>query len=143
MMSYFGFGLIEMVEKVSAPVSEEESRLHYNYMVKVYRLMGLAFSSKRQLMETFGRQIEQVHAGTSPDLEKHARNILLLGEMVNVTSDYENIAAKLPEHTRVVFKTIYTRVRPSLFKRTAARLFGPYIVPKAVGQPREAVPVQE
>ena len=131
-----------MVEKVCAPVAEEEKRLHFNYMVKAYRIMGIAFSRRRDWMEEFSRKIEEAHAGPSPHLEQHTRNILLLGEMVDVSSEYENIASKLPERTRRVFEAMYPRVRPSLLKRTAARLFGPLLVPKAVGSPREAVPVE-
>ena len=100
-------------------------------------------ANRRDWMEEFSRQIEEAHAATSPHLEQHTRNILLLGEMVDLSSDYDNIAAKLPDRTRVVFQAIYRRVRPSLFKRTVARVFGRFIVPKAVGQFREAVPATD
>jgi len=142
MMTYFGFSLIEMVERASAPVTDEEKRLHFFYMVKSFRIMGLAFSVRREWMEQFARKIEEAHAGRSPNLERHTRNILLLGEMVDVRSDYDNIAPHLPERTRAIFQEMYPAVRPSLVKRTAARLFGPFLVPKAVGQPREAVAIE-
>ena len=112
-------------------------------MVKAYRIMGVAFSFRRDWMEEFSRQVEDAYAGTSPHLERHARNILLLGEMVNVPSDYDNIAGKLPQKTRTVFQDIYPQVRPPFFKRAAARVLGPFLVPRAVGKPREAVPFEE
>ncbi len=143
MMTYFGFSLLEMVEKQCVPLTEEQKRLHLAYMAKAYRIMGLAFSDRRDRMEQFSRQIEQVHAGVSPDLEKHARNILLLGEMVGVSSDYDRISATLPEKTREVFRTMYPQVRPAWLQRLGARITGPFLVPKAVGKPREAVPASE
>ena len=104
-------------------------------MVKAYRIMGVAFSFRRDWMEEFSRQVEDAYAGTSPHLERHARNILLLGEMVNVPSDYDNIASKLPQKTRMIFQGIYPRVRPPFFKRAAAHVLGPLLVPRAVGKP--------
>jgi len=146
MMTYFGFSLVEMVEKqcaMVAPVTEDQKRLHLAYMSKAYRIMGLSFSTRRDWMESFSRSIEQEYAGLSEHAEKHARNILFLGEMVGVSSDYEALASVLPERTREIFRELYARVRPGSLKRLGARLSGRFLVPKAVGQPREAVPVSE
>jgi hypothetical protein len=143
MMTYFGFSLVEMVEKVCAPVDEEEKQLHFSYMGKAYRIMGLSFSSRRDWMDRFSRQVEAAHAGLSPHVEQHARNILILGEMVGVSSGCDNIASTLPEKTRVLFRALYPRVRPSLVKRLAARASGRFLVPRAVGAPRHAVPAAE
>lgn len=64
---------------------ETVSRLHLAYMTKAFRIMGLAFSQRRDGMEEFCRQVEESHAGLSPHVKKHARNILILGEMVGVS----------------------------------------------------------
>lgn len=143
MMTYFGFSLVEMVEKICAPVQEDQKHLHLAYMSKAYRIMGLSFSTRRNWMENFSRSIEQEYAGLSEYAEKHTRNILLLGEMVGVSSDYEDLARLLPERTREIFREMYPRVRSGRLKRLGARLSGRFLVPKAVGRPREAVPVSE
>ncbi len=141
MMTYFGWTLLEDVEKQCAPLTDAEKRLHLAYMSKAYRIMGLAFAERRELLEAFGRAVEAAHAGPSPDLTKHARNILVLGEMIGVPSRYEAIAPMLPDATRAVFDTIYRRVRPSLPRRAVARALGRVLMKQAVGAPRVAVPV--
>lgn len=143
MMTYFGFSLVEMVEKQVGPLTEEQKRLHLAYMTKVYRIMGLSFSERRDWMEQFSRMIERAHASTSPNLEKHTRNILVLGEMVGVSSGYDSISANLPEKTREIFRDLYPRVRLGWAQRSAARVLGRFLVPRAVGRPREAMPVEE
>ena len=140
MMTYFGFSLVEMVEKQTRTTDPEEQRLNLAYMSKVYRIMGLAFSDRRDWLEQFSRQIETEHAGVSPALEKHTRNILLLGEMVGVSSAYEELSPMLPEKTRLVFDRIYPRVRLNRLTRLAANVSGRFLVPKAVGKPRKAIP---
>jgi hypothetical protein len=91
-------------------------------------------------MVAFARDVERHHAGPSPNLEKHARNILLLGEMVAVPSDRRSVFAALPEATRAVFAPVHARVRPALPTRLCCRVLGRFLVPKAIGAPRTAVP---
>ena len=141
MMTYFGFSLMETVEKQCAPLSAEQKRLHLAYMAKTYRIMGLAFSQDRGLLESFSRAVEEAHARASPNLEKHARNILLLGEMVAVPSNFEAIAQMLPEKTWKLFKKIHPAVRPGILKRIGARIMGRVLMKQAIGKPRKAVPV--
>jgi hypothetical protein len=141
MMTYFGFSLLENVEKQCAPLTPDEQRLHLAYMSKAYRIMGLAFSEDRRRLEEFSRRVEAAHAGRSPELERHARNILVLGEMIGVSSAYNAIARMLPDATRAVFAEIYRRVRPALPRRLAARIMGRLMMPQAIGAPRQAVPV--
>jgi hypothetical protein len=141
MMTYFGFSLLENVEKQCAPVSDDEKRRHLAYMSKTYRIMGLPFPARRDRLEEFGRRVESAHAGPSPHVERHARNILLLGEMVGVPSRYDAIAGMLPEGTRAVFAEIYPRVRPGFVRRTAARAAGRLWMRRARGRPRTAVPL--
>jgi hypothetical protein len=143
MMTYFGFSLMENVEKQCAPLTDEEKRLHLAYMAKTYRIMGVPFSRRRDLLETFSRAVEEEQAGLSPNLEKHARNILLLGEMVGVSSSYPAISAMLPERPRAVFSGIYAKVRPNAVRRQGARLLGRLLMKRAVGEPRKAVPVAQ
>src|SRR5262249_18388619 len=69
MMTYFGFSLLENVEKQCAPLSADEQRLHLAYMSKAYRLMGIAFGERRPLLEAFSRRVEAAHTGASPNLE--------------------------------------------------------------------------
>src|ERR1700687_2074738 len=121
MMTYFGFSLLENVEKQCSGFTEQEKQWHLQYMAKTYRIMGMPFSFDRAEMERFAREVEAAHAGPSPRLEKHARNILILGEMVGAPSAYASISSFLPEKTRETFKPIYERVRPSLLKRVGAR----------------------
>ena len=92
-------------------------------------------------MEQFARSIESVHAGTSPHLEKHCRNILALGEMVGVSSDYDSLASKLPVATREIFAPIHPKTRPGALKRPFLRIAGRILVKRAIGDPaRKAVP---
>ena len=141
MMTYFGFSLLENVEKQCPGFTEEEKQWHLQYMAKTYRIMGMPFSSRREEMESFSRAVEAAHAGVSPNLEKHARNILLLGEMIGAPSAWESISILLPEKTREIFKPLHPRVRPSVVKRVGARLLGRVAMKQAVGAPRKAVPV--
>lgn len=142
MMTHFGFSLLENVEKQCGAVTDMEKQRHLAYMSKAYRLMGVPFSEDRAAMEHFARTVEQEHAALSPNVEKHARNILFLGEMVGVSSRYEVISAMLPEATREVFREIYQRVHPSSPRRLWARLLGRLLMKQAVGAPRKAVPVE-
>ena len=143
MMTYFGYSLLEMVEKVCAPMTDDDRQLHLSYMAKTYRIMGVVFSDRRDRMDAFARQVETEHAGTSPHLEEHSRNILILGEMIGVSSAYDRISAMLPPPTRDVFRGIYPRVRPNPIRRLGARVLGRLLQRQAIGKPREAVPVSE
>ena len=143
MMTYFGFNLLEMVEKQCAPLTDEQRRLHLAYMAKTYRIMGMPFSQRREWMERFSRGIEEAHSGPSPFLEQHARNILVLGEMAGVPSSWDKVSAMLPERPRAVFEPLYRKVRPNLVKRTAARALGRLLMKHAVGAPRAAAPVND
>ena len=81
MMRYFGFRLLEMVEKEHGGLTAEGKQRHLSYMTRTYRIMGLAFSERRARMEQFSREVEARHAGISPHLGKHARHILFLGRI--------------------------------------------------------------
>lgn len=142
MMAYFGFSLLDMVEKYSGALTDKEKRLHLAYMSKAYRIMGIAFTEDRGALEVFSRHIEQACSGSSPHLKKHAKNILLLGEMANVSSDYGKLSVLLPEKTRDVFRGIYQDIRPNLIQRYGARILGRLLLKKAIGAPRKAVPVE-
>lgn len=143
MMTYFGFSLLENVEKQVGALSDEERRLHLAYMATTYRIMGMPFSSDRELMTAFAREVERACAAPSPNLERHARHILVLGEMVGVRSDRDTIAAMLPPATRAVYEPIHARVRPGAVKRLGARIAGRLLMKRAIGTPRTAVPVAE
>src|SRR4051812_48647011 len=81
MQTYFGFSLLENVEKQCAPMSDDEKRLHLAYMSKTYRIMGMPFSEKRDLMERFSRLVEEEQAAVTDNVPRHSVNILRLGEM--------------------------------------------------------------
>src|SRR5262249_1261614 len=121
--------------------TDQEKQWHLQYMSKAYRIMGMPFSSDRRTMEAFGRGVEAEHAAASPRLDKHAKNILVLGEMVGVPSRYDSIAGFLPANTRKVFDAIYPRVKPSWPRRAGARVLGKILMKQAVGAPRKAVPM--
>lgn len=140
MMTYFGFQLLEAVEHECAPVADQERRLHLAYMAKAFRIMGIPFSADRELMEEYARCVEARHAGRSADLERHARNILMIGEMLGVSSDADRITAMLPDATRVVYAPIHARVRPGPVRRRILRAAGRLLMKRALGEPREAVP---
>src|SRR5262249_1170839 len=143
MMTYFGFSLLENVEKQAGGLTSEEKQLHLQYMAKTYRIMGMPFSTDRRRMDAFARAVESAHAGPSPYLEKHIRHILILGEMVGVSSIYDSLAPFLPEATRAVFKTIYVKAKPSVIQRVGARAFGRVAMKQAIGAPRKAIPIDE
>ncbi len=140
MMTYFGFQLMEAVEHECEPLGEEDRQRHLSYFAKTYRIMGVPFSDDRSLLEEFARDIERKHAGLSPNLEKHARNILALGEMVDVRSDFDTITAMLPDATREFYAPIHRKVRPGFLKRLFLRAAGRVLIKRAIGEPREAVP---
>lgn len=142
MMTYFGYQLSEAVEH-ECQAGGEDRALHLRYMSKAFRIMGIPFSAQRDLMERFARGVEAAHAGASPNLERHTRHILVLGEMVGVRSDPAHIASMLPEATRRVFEPIARRVQPGVLRRLACRLAGRLLMPRAIGKPRAAVPVEE
>ena len=139
MMTYFGFSLVEAVEQRLAMPADERP-LHLAYMARTYRVMGMRFSSERGEMEGFARAVESAHAGASPQLERHARNILLLGEMIGAPSAPASVLPLLPAATREVFAPLHASVRPGPVRRLAARAAGRVLVKSAIGSPRQAVP---
>jgi hypothetical protein len=142
MQTYFGFSLLENVEKQCAPLSEEERRLHLAYMAKTYRIMGFRFSENRADLGRFARLIEAEQASVTERVPVHSRHILRIGEMIGVSSGPESILPMLPEATRAAFEPLYPRVRPGPVRRWWSRLLGRLLLPKAVGEPRRAVPVE-
>jgi len=137
MMVHFGFSLTENVEKQCPALEEEDKRLHLSYMAKTFRIMGIPFTEDRASLERFSRAIEREHVGLSPNAERHVLNILVLGEMVGVSSGFDRLNPILPDPTRALFKEIYPRVRPRLPKRFAARYLGPLLMKRAVGPVRK------
>ena len=143
MQTYFGFSLLENVEKQCAPLTEEEKQLHLAYMAKAYRVMGLRFSEHRTELERFARAIEAEQAAVTASVEKHSRHILRIGEMIGVSSSAQSILPMLPPATRAVFEPLYPRVRPGALRALWCRILGRLAMPKAIGAPRAAVPVAE
>jgi hypothetical protein len=142
MQTYFGFSLLENVEKQCAPLSDDEKRLHLAYMSKTYRIMGIPFSERRDLMEKFSRAIEEEQAAVTENVPRHSMKILRLGEMIEVSSGPDSILPMLPPKTRAAFEPLYPQVRPGWLRCRWARILGKLLIPKAVGAPRKAVPVQ-
>jgi hypothetical protein len=142
MQTYFGFSLLENVEKQCAPLSEEDRRLHLSYMAKAYRIMGFSFSQDRAGLERFARLIEEEQATVTQRVPAHSRHILRIGEMIGVSSSEQSVLPMLPTATRTVFEPLYPKVRPGLLQRWWSRLLGRLLLPKAVGAPRRAVPVE-
>jgi len=141
MQTYFGFSLLENVEKQVSPLTDDEKRLHLAYMSKTYRIMGVPFSQNRGLLEEFSREIEADQALVTPNVPRHSVHILRLGEMIGVSSSAESILPMLPPKTRAAFEPLYPMVRPGPIRRTWCQILGKLLMPKAVGAPRKAVPV--
>lgn len=142
MQTYFGFSLLENVEKQCAPLSREEQRLHLAYMAKTYRIMGFNFSQNRSDLERFARLIEKEQASVTERVPTHSRHILRIGEMIGVSSGPQSVLPMLPPATRAVFEPLYSSVRPGPVQRWWSRLLGRLLLPKAIGEPRPAVPVE-
>jgi hypothetical protein len=140
MLTYFGFNVVEMAEK-QRPLSAEEKRLHLAYISKVFRIMGVAFTENRDDLERFARQVEERHAAVIEDAPKLLRYVLCVAEMVGVSSGPKSVLRMLPPRVRAVFEPVYPKVRPGPFRRTAYRLLGRFLLPRAVGEPRSAAPV--
>ena len=64
-----------------------------------------------------------------------------LGEMIDVSSGPGSILPMLPPKTRSVFEPLYPKLRPGWLRCRWNRLLGKLLIPKAVGAPRKAVPV--
>jgi hypothetical protein len=143
MQTYFGWSLLENVETQCAPLTDEEKRLHLAYMAKTYRIMGLRFPQDRTTLELFARDVETEHAAITENVEKHARNILRVGEMIGVSSRAESILPMLPDATRTVFQPLYGKVKPNPLRVLWCRILGRLAMPKALGAPRAAVPAAE
>jgi hypothetical protein len=141
MQTYFGFSLLENVEKQCAPLTTDERRLHLAYMAKAYRIMGIRFSERRGDLEKFARLIEAEQAAMTENVAQHSRHILRIGEMIGVPSAAQSILPMLPQQTRALFEPLYPGVRPGALQRLWYRLLGRALLPKAVGAPRRAVPV--
>lgn len=139
-MTWFGWTLFENVERQCAPLTEEQRRLHLAYMTTTYRMMGVPFSTDRALMTAFARAVEVQYAGGAPQLEKHARAILRIGEMIGVSSAPESLLPMLPDATRELFAPMAKRVRPGAMQRAWLRVLGRVVVPRAVGATRVAEP---
>jgi hypothetical protein len=143
MQTYFGFSLLENVEKQCAPLTEDEKQLHLSYMAKVFRIMGIAFTTRRADLERFSRLVEAEQAAVTENVPKHARHILRIGEMIGVPSTPESILPMLPAPTRALFEPLYPAVRPGPIGRLYFRLLGRALLPKALGAPRAAVPFND
>jgi len=63
--------------------------------------------------------------------------------MVGASFSDDAIAAMLPPATAEIFQQIFPRVRPDPVLRWGARIAGRLLMKRAVGKPREAVPVWE
>ena len=74
-------------------------------------------------------------------MAKHSRHILRLAEMIGVSSGPDSVLPMLPPKTRSAFEPLYAKVRPGLMQRLWSRLLGRLLIPKAVGEPRRAIPV--
>lgn len=143
MQTYFGWSLVENVEKQCAPLTDGERRLHLSYMAKAYRIMGLRFSTDRAALERFARAIEAEHAAVTENVDKHSRHILRIGEMIGVRSSADSILPMLPAATRAQFEPLYPKVRPGALRALTCRVLGRLLLPKAIGQPRAAIPAVE
>lgn len=141
MLTYFGFSVIEMVER-QCVLSAEEKRLHLAYIGKAFRIMGVPFTQNRDELERFARQVEEHHAAVIGDAPKLLRHVLCIAEMAGESSDPESILDMLPPAVRAVLEPLYPEVRPSLFGRIACRLLGRFLLPGAVGVLRAATPVR-
>lgn len=140
MLTYFGFNAVEMAEK-QCPLSTEEKRLHLAYISKVFRIMGVAFTENRDELEQFARQVEERHAAVIEDAPKLLRYVLCIAEMAGVSSGPKSILRMLSPRVCAVFAPVYSNVRPGPLRRIAYRLLGRFLLPRAVGEPRSAVPV--
>ncbi len=136
MQTYFGFSVIEMVEKHCAPLTEEEKGRHLAYMCKAYRIMGVPFTQDRNALERFARLIEEAHAAPTRDLAKHSRHVLRIAEMAGVSSGPDSILDMLPPRTRAIFAPLYPAVRPGPLAALLCRLSGRLLLPRAVGKAR-------
>jgi len=101
MQTYFGWSLLENVEKQCAPLRDE-----------------------RASMERFARAIEAEQAALGASVAKHARHILRIGEMIGVPSGANSILAMLPQRTRAVFEPLYPKVRPGTLRALWCRVLG-------------------
>src|SRR5712691_7081963 len=135
MQTYFGFSLLENVEKQCAPLTDDEKLLHLAYMCKAYRIMGIRFSQRRSDMEKFARSVEDEQAALTERVPGHSRHILRLAEMIGVSSGPESVLPMLPLRTRALFEPLYPDLRPGVVQRLWSRLLGRLLIPKAVGEP--------
>jgi hypothetical protein len=138
MPTYVAWSLVQCVERAATELVAEEKRLHLGYMSKAFRLMGLRFTDRRDQIAEFGHHVEGAHTGRSPFVARHARNLLLLAEMLGLSTEYHELAPLLPEAPRALFREIYPEVRPEGWQRHLARASGRFATPDA-GQPRRAV----
>jgi hypothetical protein len=139
MPTYVAFSFVECVERAAPRITLEEKALHLSYLSKVFRIMGLSFTNRREQMEEFARHVEGAHTGRSPLLKTHARNLLLLAEMIGVSAEFNAIAPLLAEGPRKLFREIYPEIRPDAWQRQLARASARFFASPSAGKPRRAV----
>ena len=118
MMVHFGFTLLEQLEADLAETDPVMRHHHLRYMARAYRLMGLPFSDDRELMQALARRIEERHARWEPLAASYGWRLLVLGQVMGVSPDQENLAPLMPATVRPLFRERFEAMAPA----TPARL---------------------
>lgn len=124
MMTYFGFALLEQVEDDIGTLSETAKQYHLQYMMRVYRTMGIPFSDDRDLMVDFCREVEREYYRFTPLAVEYSRRLIFLGLITGVPAKREWLAATLPGTLREAFESRYEQLRPSAVALALGKLLG-------------------
>lgn len=113
-MVHFGYRLLQQLEDDIGDLPPEVKQHHLRYFSRVYRTMGIPFSSDRELLGTLCEEIEKHRAKYTPVAGEYGRRLLFLGLTVGVPCDSMTLSKLLPNHIKGLFDKHYEDFRPSL-----------------------------
>ncbi len=130
-MVHFGYRLMQQLEadldaelrrKTGRGLSATHRHYHLRYMARLYRAMGIPYSTDRTLLDDFCAAIEHRYARFTPISAEYGRRLLFLGLTVGVPCDRASLARNLPPAIRPLFERHYAALRPAPGWRVLGRL---------------------
>lgn len=126
-MIHFGYRLMQQLEAdidtaTRVRLDAAHRDYHLRYMARLYRTMGIPFSTDRALLDTYCETLEQHYACFTPISAEYGRRLLFLGLTVGVPCDQTSLARNLPPAIRPLFEAHYAAFRPGIGWRLLGRV---------------------
>jgi len=129
-MVHFGYRLMQQLENDIGDLPDAVKQYHLQYMSRVYRTMGIPFSSNRQLLENLCGVIEEQFTRFTPIAGQYGKRLLFLGLTVGVSCDKSNLSELLPPTIKPVFELHYQDFQPSFALRILGRILNIVVYPR-------------